>query len=317
MTRSNCPELRPEGKKKRVVLKHPRMRASIPNYPVSHSMNVDKKIRFPTSTPTAPSFVQLSSDTFTDSPIAAVLPDFNQKSHDSKTATFGDVNSFYEFSKANAVVNVTPAAAIHNSANTSTVKRFERTVGISLGTAISKGTENRNQEIQQAAPAVTVPLDTLNTNIGAKKRKLPGDISDNQLKTADKMRNSSTIEEDRRSESSIYASPFSAVENLGSELIASLLHGDLTKTEVMTQRKNRRKEYKYSDDGEQSAQNLHSKLLYEFCIKLIEIFTIMELTNHMQPKMQFKISVFCSIQYYWIHRFDIGMLLNIITISIL
>ena len=280
----------------------------MPNYPVSHSMNEDKDIRFPTSTSSAPSFVQLSTDTFTDSPIAAALPDFSQKSHDSKIATFGDANSFYEFSKAGAVVNVTPASAIHNSTNTSTLKGFELTKGISLGTAISKGIDNRNQEIQQAAPVVRVSLDALNTKTGTKKRKLPGDINNYQPKTANKMRNSSTIEEDRRSESSIYASPFSAVENLGSELIASLLHEDLTKTEVMTQRNNRRKEYKYSEDGEESAQNLHSKLQYEFFIIIIEIFTIMQLINHMQSKMELKISIFCSIQYHWIQSFDFGRL---------
>ena len=98
-----------------------------------------------------------------------------------------------------------------------------------------------------------------------KKRKFSGDISNDQIKSAEIMRNSLRLEEDLRTRSSNRAFPFSAAENLGSELIASLLHGDLKKTQVMTQRKNRRgKENKFSEDGEESTQNLHSKNRHKF-----------------------------------------------------
>ena len=271
VAQSNCSELGPEGKKKRVALKHPKIRTSkplgkeMPHDPPSHSMILDDEIRFPTSTSTSAtsSFVQSSSGTFTDSPIGAALPHFRQRSYDAKTASSRDRHSFYEFSKGNAIVNVTPAVAICNSTNISTLEGFERTIGSPLGSAVSKCIETRtsckedrpirNQQNQLLAPIVRVSLDALNTNREMKKRKFSGDISNDQIKSL-------RLEEDLRTRSSIRAFPFSAAENLGSELIASLLHGDLKKTQVMTQRKNRRgKENKYSEDGEESTQNLHSK----------------------------------------------------------
>ena len=235
----------------------------MPHDPPSHSMILDDGIRFPASTSATSSFVQSSSGTFTDSPIGAALPHFRQRSYDAKTASSRDGHSFYEFSKGNAIVNVTPAVAICNSTNISTLEGFERTIGSPLGSAVSKCIETRksckedrpirNQQNQLLAPIVRVSLDALNTNREMKKRKFSSDISNDQIKSL-------RLEEDLRTRSSIRAFPFSAAENLGSELIASLLHGDLKKTQVMTQRKNRRgKENKYSEDGEESTQNLHSK----------------------------------------------------------
>ena len=211
-----------------------------------------------------------SCDTITDSvkcdPRAAVLPNRIQKlkSPMIKTSKARSEFSSSELAKAKAVTNITPSAT-HIPTDTAAPKGYGNGTRTFLGSGI--GTEIEANTV----PRAKVELSALNVNKGIKKRKYVGDSKDIKPSTINKPQRTSFL----------IASPFSAMEDFGSELIAALLHDDLEKVEVRPSgdnRVSRRDENRNSRKGEVLVQNLHSKLYNNnFSPTVIFVFILLAL----------------------------------------